>query len=155
MSRGYTIIELLIVMGLFAVFFSFASLNLLSVRSRTSLGTTVDVLVSDLRTQQIKSMAGDTGGVGLNVNYGIYLSSNSYILFKGTYTSGDPANFTVNLDEATLSTTFSGTQIIFNKGSGEVAGFDPNANTIRLASISSNASKIITINRFGTVTSVN
>lgn len=155
MSRGYTIIELLIVMGLFAVFFGFSSLNLLSVRSRTSLGTATDVLVSDLRTQQIKSMAGDTGGGAVDVNYGIYFSSNSYILFKGTYISGDPANFTVNLDEATIATTFAGSMIIFNKGSGEVVGFDPNANTIRLTSLSSNASKIITINRFGTVTGIN
>ena len=153
MARGYTIIELLVVMGMFAIFFGFASLNLLSVRSRTSLATTVDVLVSDLRTQQVKAMNGDTGGGPVDINYGIHFSSNSYTLFKGTYSLGDPANFIVNVDEASIDTTFSPPdEIIFNKGSGEVVGSTPAS--IRLSSNSSSASKVITINRFGVVTSV-
>ena len=155
MSKGYTIVELLVVMGLFAIFFGFASLNLLSVRSRTSLATTTEVLVSDLRAQQVRAMNGDTSGESQDINYGIYFSPNSYVLFKGTYSQADTSNFSVNLDEATITTTFSASTIIFNKGSGEVVGFDPNANTIRLSSTSSNTSKIITVNRFGVVTSAN
>lgn len=155
MTKGYTIIELLIVMGIFAIFFGFASLNLLGVRSKTSLATTTDVLVSDLRSQQVKSMTGDTGGGPQNINYGIYFTPNSYVLFKGTYSAADPTNFTVNLDEATIATTFAGSLITFNKGSGEVVDFDPNGRTIRLTSTSSGASKVIVINRFGVVTDVN
>lgn len=155
MTKGYTIIELLIVMGIFAIFFGFASLNLLGVRSKTSLATTTDVLVSDLRSQQVKSMTGDTGGGPQNINYGIYFTPNSYILFKGTYNPVDTTNFTVDVDEAIITTTLAGSIITFNKGSGEIVGFDPNANSIRLTSNISTSSKIITLNRFGVITGVN
>ncbi len=154
--KGHTLLEILIVLGLFTVIFTATSLNLLGARSKTSLGTSVDVLLADLRAQQTKAMSGDTGGGGTNVNFGIHFLSNSYVLFKNTYSASDPYNYSVNLDDVKIDTTFSGSEIIFLKGSGEVSGYNPVANTIRLTSLSSSGSpKIITINRFGVIISVN
>ncbi|MBI3341888.1 type II secretion system protein [Candidatus Curtissbacteria bacterium] len=152
-QKGFSIVELLIIMGIFAIFVGFTSLNLLNIRSKSSLGTAVDVLLTDLNSQQIKAMSGDNGGD----IYGIHFLSSSYVLFKGTYSAGDPANFTVNLDNSSINTTLpsSSSELVFNKTSGAVVGFSSGANTIRFQTNDISNQKIITVNRLGVVTGVN
>ncbi len=155
-QSGYTLIELLLVMGIFTAFFIITSMNLLSVRSKTSLGTSVDVLLADLRSQQAKAMSGASANGTSNVNYGIHFLNNSYVLFKSTYSVSDPLNYVVSLDNLKIDTTFFSSEIVFNKGSGEVANFDSSANTIRFSTLGGIVDqKIIIINRLGIVTSVN
>lgn len=154
-SNGFSIVELLIVMGIFAIFFAFASLNLLGIRNKTSIGTSVDVLLSDLKTQQIKAMSGDANYGADNDSFGIHFLTDSYILFKGSYTPGDSNNFIVKLDDAGIDTTFPSGEILFKKISGEVNNFVPTGNTIKFSSNNSTDQKIITVNRLGTVTGVN
>lgn len=150
-QHGFSITELLLIMGVFALLFGFASLNLLGIRSKTSLGTSVDVLLSDMKGQQIKAMTGTEGGD----NYGVHFQTNSYVLFKSSFNPSNPDNFEVTLDDITVDTTLPGSEVVFSKISGEVTGFNPSGNTIRFSSSSSTDQKIITLNRFGVVRGVN
>ena len=95
-------------------------------------------------------MIGDGEGGAAN-SYGIYFESSQYTIFKGiSYSVSDPNNFVVNSQGgAIFSTTFAGSQVVFNQRSGEVTSFSGTNNTITITS--SGESKTITINALGTV----
>jgi len=71
------------VTGVLAILFALTTINLGRIPSSTSQAATYDVLISDIRSQQIKAMTGNSG-------FGIHFDSGSYTL--------TPQNFVVNLD---------------------------------------------------------
>jgi prepilin-type N-terminal cleavage/methylation domain-containing protein len=150
MKNGFTLVELLLIMGIMAIISSFAVINLVRPQTKANLDSTLSVLISDLKSQQLKAMIGDGEGGAAN-SYGIYFESSRYTLFRGAaYNVSDPNNFVVNSQGGTtFFPTFAGSQVIFNQRSGEVANFSGSANTITVTS--SGESKTITINALGTV----
>jgi len=153
--KGFTLIELLVVVGLFAILSSFALINLLKPQTKVSVDSTTTTLISDIKEQQLKAMAGDTDGTSTSLSHGIYFQSNRYTLFRGTsYQPAENSNFTVNLDtNLTFSSiTFPSTQIVFTKRSGDITGFTAGSNSVTIRNVLSGEQKTITINRYGVVT---
>lgn len=155
---GFTLMELTVVMSLLSLLFGFVWVNLLGSRDSASQNTSVDLLVSDLRAQQLKAMLGDTEGRIEHDAYGIHFALTSYTLFHGvSYITADPTNFTVNLgdNEQFQSVAFPGSTIVFASVSGEVDGFSQGANSIVLTNTMANTQKIIQLNKTGTVYAIN
>ena len=159
MRRAFTLIELIIVIGIVSIFLSIIIVNLLKPVSTSSFATTLDVLVSDLRRQQLKAIQGDSNGTpGLNF-HGIYFSSDNYVLFSGpAYQPADPGNIIVPLNPA-LRFSFinlTNSEIVFASGSGESANFTPPATSgdLSLVDIQSGLSKVIVINQYGVVSQI-
>jgi len=154
-QAGFTLPELLIVMGILAILFGFITPNLLHFRQRAVLNTTVDTLVSDLKSQQTKAMVGDTEGRADSDHYGIYFESKRYTLFHGiAFDPLDTSNFSIDLEQ---SQTFSDinvpdSSIIFSKGSGEVLGFISGSDNITLTDSTNGNQIIIQINAYGAIT---
>lgn len=149
-KNGYTLAEILTIMGIMVVLLMISSVNFFPIKQKTSLSTTVQSLISDIKQQQTKSMNGDA-------SQGLYFKSGSYVVFQGlTYKTANATNFNVPLgDQINLSSTnFSGNQIIFATASGEIIGAQPNGNQIVLVNTVSGEQKIIKLNKFGVVTSV-
>ena len=71
-QKGFTLPELLLVMGILTILFGFITINLLNFRQKSVLNTTVDTVVSDLKSQQNKAMVGDTQGSGTISHYVLY-----------------------------------------------------------------------------------
>jgi prepilin-type N-terminal cleavage/methylation domain-containing protein len=92
-AKGFTIVELLVVMGIFAILASLSTLNLSHAQHGSYVNATVDTLVSDLKRQQHKAMIGDTEGRGTASNYGIHFDPSSYVLFHDIYSSRRDVNF--------------------------------------------------------------
>lgn len=152
-QSGFTLVEMLVVLGIIAVLFALSAINLGASQSATSVSTTTDTLLSDLRSQQLLAMSGGQGSTSSQQPQGIYFQPSSYTLFSdSTYNSSDPYNYTVNVGPNQISTTFSSNQVVFEEGDGEVTGFSSGSNTITISG--SATSETITINRFG-ATSVN
>jgi prepilin-type N-terminal cleavage/methylation domain-containing protein len=152
-QAGFTLVEMLVVIGIIAVLFALSAVNLGASQSSTSVATTTDTLLSDLRSQQLLAMSGGEGSANAQQPQGVYFQPNSYTLFADpTYSSSDPSNYTVNVGANQISTTFSSDQVVFEKGSGEVTSFSSGSNTITVSG--STDSETIIINRFG-ATSVN
>ena len=157
-EAGFSLIEFLIVIGLFVFLTGLIVFNLSKAQQHTSIHEVLNSVIADIRNQQLKAMNGDTETRGINDSYGIYFQQNNYILFHGTvYSANDPANYTITLDSGMQFTNikFPGSSLIFAKGSGEIIGFVNGSNTITVRNNNSNETKTITINEYGVVTGVN
>lgn len=152
-AHGFTLVEILVVMGLMAILGTMAFTNLIRPQNQASLDSIVTTLLADLKSQQIKAISGDSLSAATAQAHGIYVQNSNYTLFKGSsYSGSDTDNFVVSVDTGlTLSTTFPTSQVVFTKGSGDVTGFTAGQNTITVTS-SSTGSKVITLNRYGAVT---
>ena len=157
MKSGVTLIEVLVVIGILLTLIGMASISFLPFRSRSTLDTAVTTLISDTKSQQIKTMAGDTEGRGTNDNYGVHFDTNSYTLFHGSiFNPQDTSNFTVALNDGIqIESTFASSQIIFSIKSGEVISFSETQNSVTLEDTVEESSKTVNINRYGVITQVN
>ncbi len=102
MKNGFTIVELMVTIALLLILFGISSITLLGTIRRPAQAGAYDILASDLKSQQTKSMMG-------RGEHGITFSANSYVL--------TPDNFTVDLPDGFEFTTTP--QLIFSAGSGE------------------------------------
>ena len=155
MKTGFTFTELIVVIGILAGLFAFTINNLARPQLSASLNSSASQLLADLKSQQLKAMSGDSEDAGAVLPHSIYIENTSYVLFRGSiYVPSDSSNFTVSLDPAlSLSTSFSGSVIVFLAGSGEISGFTPGSNTLTLTHGQSSDSNIIQLNRYGVVSS--
>jgi type II secretory pathway pseudopilin PulG len=154
-EQGLTLIEMVVVFGILAVLFLIGVVSISNTRVVTSNNTSTTVLISDLKAQQIKAMAGDTEGRAAPDNYGIKILPDRYVLFHGaTYNSTDTSNFEVPLDSGyTLTTNFPNATVSFVIKSGEIAGFVEGQNEITITNTASGESKNVQLNKYGTITS--
>lgn len=155
-SSGFTLIEMIVVLGVLGTLMAFSVTNLVGLQNRTRLATTMATMVSDIEMQRLRAMDGDTGGLGTIESYGVYFGETQYVLFHGTsYNALASDNVVIAYDEpVTLSSiTFLGSQIVFTKGSGEIASFVADQNTLTLSNPANNATKQLVFNKYGTITS--
>lgn len=129
--NGFTIIELVLAMGIFAALTAIGYIRAVDIERRAPIGTTVDTLIADIRGVQTKAMTG--------------ANQTSYSISIPSYET--PANITI-------TTTFPDSVITFTKGSGDIEGFTPGNNTVTVTQTLTGEHKIITINQYGAVTSV-
>ena len=154
---GFTFIELVLVMGIIAVLLGFTVFNLAGAQRSSSASTTLDTLVADIRSQQIKAMTGSTEGRSSTDSYGVHFGTNQYVLFHGTsYNPSDLSNFTVTLDPSVVFTadTFPSGNVVFQNASGEVAGFTSSTDSICLQTVVGGNIQTITFNQYGVITSI-
>lgn len=154
-KSGFTLVEVLIVMGIILILFSITSLNLSNTVPKSSLNDAVQLLVANIKQQQLSALTGNTEGQTNSSSYGIYFTSGKYTLFRGnSYNANDTSNYDVSLNDINTSFSGTGSVIVFNKGSGEINNFLPTGNTIILTQINIQQSKNITINKYGIIESI-
>lgn len=150
---GYTLIEILLVMALLGVLAGLTVVSLRKPQLTSSLVGLVGTLTADLKSQQIKAMSGDSAGTATSQSYGVFIESNKYTTFKGaSYSAVDPDNFVINADPGiTITTSLPSSQVVFQKFSGEPAGWASTTNSITIANTSTGEAKTIAINRYGMI----
>jgi hypothetical protein len=136
-------------MGLFSALVGIAGVNLIKPQVSINIDSTVNLLVSDIKAQQIKAMSGGTEGNVASQSYGIYIEPTRYTLFTGTtYNAGDTTNFVVNIEQGiTLSNNLTSSQIVFAKETGEIISYTNGSNIV--VTHSSGVFKTININALG------
>ncbi len=152
-QQGFTFIELLLVMSVIAILTTFVSVALINSRASTSLETVTATFMADLKSQQIKSMVGDTEGRGTPNFYGIYLDQNKYVLFHGdTYLPQSAENFEISMDNSVrITTTFPNNVVQFASQSGELSNFNAAQNSITFSDTSTTKSKTFLLNKYGVI----
>lgn len=147
--NGFTIPELLVVMGIMLVLWAIATISLVRTQTTNSLDVTADLLVSDIKSQQTKAMASERDS-----SFGIFFEGASYTLFTGeVYIAGDPGNFTVEvLSPTSLSSiNLNLSSVVFSKGSGEVSAIFSGSG-FSLVDAVSGEEIIFGVNKYGTLT---
>lgn len=153
-KSGFTLVDLLLAIGLMITVFSFTTVNLLNLQNKPLLDAHTQKLFADLKSQQNKAIAGDAAGGSASSEWGIHIEQNKYTLFKGTvYLSSDANNFSVDMDSNTsLATTFANNIVVFNKISGEILNYTTGADTITVSNKTSGKSRTIRLNTLGVAT---
>lgn len=153
LHSGFTLVELLLVMGISMLLMGFITINLVTALHNTSVSASADRLIADLKSQQTNAMNGASESMASGDSYGIYIGTNTYVLFHGIiYNPFDPDNFPVNSDgTVSYSTTFPLSVIIFSQGSGEIMDYSDAANTITVKNVSGNEQQTIRLNKYGVV----
>ncbi len=145
LTRGSTLPELLMVLGILTILFSIVTITLLRSERVSAQGAQVDTFITDLRDQQTNAMTKDSG-------YGIFLETTSYVLFKGSaYDAADPSNFKVQLDGGLEfnGVTFPNSTIIFASGSGEIVGYSSSTNDLGINDTAGGARVGMELNKYG------
>lgn len=147
-TSGFTLLELLIVMGLFATLSAFAAVNLLKPQSQSDIFETASLLSSDIKNQQFKTMSGVD-----NKRHGVKFETGRYILFSGeVYDPVDTSNVEVPLDLPIVisEANINNSEILFMKN-GEIENFVDSQNTVTVENSSNGESNVIRINRYGAI----
>jgi len=141
MKNAYTLIELLIVIGILAVLTGLSSLSLVSYSKSADIGTSKTIVMQTLLQARGNSMA-DVD----DKTWGVHLETNRVILFSGaSYNPNDGTNQVKPISGGTsINTSLS--DVIFAKRTGATA----NTGDITITGQSSNAVTIM-INEQGNI----
>lgn len=156
-NSGFTLIEIVIVTVIFITLMGISSVNLLGARDTVSIENEANVLINDIKAQQNQAMIGSTSG-STPSEYGIYFESGQYTLFKGSsYSPSDPQNHTITLDPSLYFSTINlpSQSVIFERGSGEINGFNSLQNSITITSSTGGNTLTIEMNEYGAITNLN
>jgi prepilin-type N-terminal cleavage/methylation domain-containing protein len=153
LHKGFTFIELLLVMSVVAILTSMVSLALVNSRSSTSLETVTATFMADFKNQQTKAMTGDTEGQGVPDHYGIHISPQAYTMFRGSsFAAQAESNFLVPMEDTIrITTTFSDDILHFATQSGEMSNFISGQNTITFSDSATTKQKILHVNKYGSI----
>lgn len=148
-QSGFTLIELAVVTSVIITLLGFITITLVRSQQSASLNSTEEILLVDLRQQQLKSMTGDAEDRTTSDSYGIHFDSNKYVFFHGsTYSDSDSANSIINLsDDMQFNTT--NLNVIFSKLSGTTS-----ATIIDLQDKTNLKVRRIHLNAFGIATQI-
>lgn len=154
MKKGFTVVELMVSIGILTILFAFTTINVTRLPSSAAQSASYDRLVSDIRSQQTKAMTSyDPAATPVGGKYyGVHFETTSYTLFTGTnYSPSDTANYVVELDpNITVSATnFPNSQIVFTAGSGDVFGYLSGSDSVSLANSTTGEVKTLQINKYG------
>lgn len=146
-NRGFTLLELLVVIGILAVLTIFTVPFLGSSIGRNELKSTTWEMVDALRQAQSKSMAGKSDNV-----WSVHFESKKFVLFKGAvYNVVDPDNDVHDLPNVLSITAISlngaGTDMTFDARKGSTSQFG----IITMQDDNSQETKIITVTAVGKI----
>lgn len=141
MSKGFTFIEIILVVGIIAILAGIALASFLNSRNTRDLTTSRQSVISLLRLAQAKTLAGEDGSV-----WGVHLEQAQAVLFRGasyasaTYTSAFALPETVEIIMPP-SLTGGGSDVIFATLSGETG--QDGSFTMRIKGSSSLLSSVV------------
>ena len=138
-NKGFTFIEVLLVIGIIGVLVGLAIPFYQSFQVSSQLDNSTQEIVQTLRRAQARSMASESLSA-----FGVHFAGRKFVLFQGAiYNPADPLNEAVDLPN-TLTIT-PATDVVFSM----TKGIPDSTNSILIST--SGESKTITINELGVV----
>jgi type II secretory pathway pseudopilin PulG len=148
---GFTIIEVLIIVGLFMILVGIGTINTSRTAQTVSLQSVYDEVVAAVGAQQLYAMTGRAASSGTNTSYGVRFEPDQYILFAGSYVAGDSANVVTQLPpNMSFSTIDVPSQVvIYATESGQIQGYDSNQATVVLTDQTTGKARTLHWNTLG------
>lgn len=151
-TKGSTLVETLVVVGIVMVIAGIVSLSFSSFRYGQALPNDVDDVTALLNEARSRTISGDAGA-----QYGVHFQSDRAVLFVGnTYVAGAVGNKTIIVNPMIIITSISlnggGVDVVFNKLTGETSQYGTLVEKYNDGSINP-PNKTITISKTGLVSS--
>lgn len=157
-EKGFTLVEISLVMALIAILAGGVFLKGIGGKKTVSLDTLILPIIADIKSQQTKAIAGEVSSLTKeHEDFGVYFKNSSYTLFSGSsFSPSDPDNFQIELDEAVEITKINlpNSSLVFEKGSGELADLTYGLNNITFRHRHTGYEKTIIFNKAGAVEAV-
>lgn len=149
---GFTLIELIVSIGVFVLIMGFASLSYLNIQRSSDLANQTTQLISSLRQAQALAMSGQTQDSQNNVSVGVHFESNRYVIFIGSdYNESDSDNIITNLpSNISITIDLPSNNLLFIAKTGEVLDFQNDHKVISILQ-TDGQQKNLTINKLGVV----
>lgn len=157
-TAGFTMVELIIVIGIIGILITLIVVNLSSFQVKTNISAVTAEVTASLREQQIRAMTGDTDGTTGSLSFGIHFTQNSYTLFRGTaFIPGESSNFVTTLDPPMefANITFPNGDIVFGRVHGEVTAYSAATDSIAIRNSQTGEQKTVELNTLGVITATN
>ncbi len=157
-SRGFVLIEIVVVFGMLAVLTIMTTLNVFGSNRTASLTGAINILIADMKSQQTKAMTGSQVSGVSPLGFGIHFDSTGYTLFKGlTYSATEPTNSRINNDIKVRFSNISlpNGSLVYASRSGEFVGYSSTSSTVTVTHIDSGISKTVFLNKYGVITAIN
>ncbi|MDP1743574.1 MAG: type II secretion system protein [Candidatus Amesbacteria bacterium] len=133
MTKGFTLIEMIVVIGIGLVILTTTTVLLLGGQRRVVKISAEEQILSDIRSVQTKAMSG--------------LGAQSISFANNSYTTD---NYVVNLDNnIQLTTTFAGSSIVFLAVSGEINNYVSGSDTVSITDATDDTKRVIHFNKYG------
>ncbi len=146
MKRGFTLLEILIVLAILGILCGLSVAAFVNLKNAQTLDRDTDLVVESLRQARSQTLTAVN-----DTNYGIHFSSNQFTLFAGsTYDPNASTNKVFNLNGSKIivgQPGFVGFNVVFGRLSGET---DQQTGQIMIQS-PSGTSRIITLYKTGLV----
>ncbi len=152
LKTGFTLLELMLTLSILAVLFALTVVNLTNIIPKANTRSAAEVLVADLREQQMKAMSGYEAVTGGASDYGIFFETDQYTLFTGSsYVEGHQENFVVTLENGLEfdTTNLPLSTIVFLRASGDPANYSDDYHSIRIRNVVTAELRTITYNQSG------
>ncbi len=122
-NKAFTLVEILLVLGLFLATLGFSVLYTQFSQVRSDLNAQTATFVSYARLQQSLAASGKN-----DQSFGLHLTSDAYTLFEGSsYSIADPANIIIELPSTleiqNIALNGGGSDLIFNPPEGRTTQF--------------------------------
>lgn len=149
---GFTLIELIVSMGIFMLIVGFSGLAYLNIQKSTDLTNQTTQLISSFRQAQALAIGGQTLDDASNTNVGIHFEEDSYTIFIGSsYDPNNTSNIITNLpNQIAINYILPSANLLFTARTGEINVFDSAKNIITIIH-QDGQSKTINFNRLGIV----
>lgn len=146
MTKGFTILETLMVIAILAVLATFVVMSFKNFNSAQALNKDAGLVVSVLNQARVLTLASRN-----NYQYGAHIATGQIVLFRGgSYSSSTTTNTTLSFNSgvsASTSLTGGGSDVIFERLTGKTS----DNGTITLSLSGSTTTKSITIFSTGVV----
>jgi len=118
-ARAFTLIEILLVVGILAILITITLPLSLDFYKSQQLDTNTQGIIQTLRRAQLKAMA-----IEDDSKFGVYLTNDSYILFKGNSYAGREIQYDEVSDLPPILTISGLSEVVFSKveGAPDVVG---------------------------------
>lgn len=153
-SKGFTLVEVLVVGFFVAVLYTIATASLFRGQRSTNVSEVSRQLVQDLREAQIQAMTGKTSSSGALLDRSVRFETDRYILYPGlVYDSGNSENRVVTIPTTMQFTAISvsGNTVTFARGGGDVRDFVAGQDSVTLSDTAIGKSDRFLVNRRGVV----
>jgi len=143
--RGFSLVELLTVLGMMSILLSIGGLSLAGIRNQNHL----DLVAAEVRTDLLRAQM-ETGN---NNTSGLYFEQNRYTFFQGdTYVADDPNN---EISDLPSNMVFSDIQlpnntIVFERTTRYPVSYTDPMQVV-VSDTAAGVSRTITINRWGVI----